>query len=211
MNTKVIDFMRHGQPALLGAYLGKTDCELSETGRLRSQAALENNAGWELVVSSPLKRCREMAEWFAHTHKLPLLIVDELAEYSFGQWDGCGFEDVYESDQESADRFWDNPEQNPPPGGEHVADFKLRVKNARNKLLSMDAQSILVITHAGVIRCMLADFLGIAACDWAKINVDYSSFTQLRFAYSADQYWPALVSSNTRKPTRHNNEVHRDS
>lgn len=205
MESKVIDFMRHGEPALSGVYLGRTDCVLSSQGRACSQARLAENLDgcWDYVVSSPLQRCLETAEWFAQHKQLPLKVLPDLAEFDFGRWDGCRFEAVYEQDKEIADLFWNDPENNPPPDGETINDFMARVQQAKDEILALEAKSVLVITHSGVIRCLLADFLHINARHWARIGIDYSSFTQLKFHYYAENFWPALVSSNTRQPVKH--------
>ena len=206
MQSKVIDLMRHGQPDLSGVYLGRTDCALSRQGRQCSQtrlsASIDSERRWDYVVSSPLQRCVETAEWFAKQQQLPLKVLQNLAEFDFGRWDGCRFETVYAQDKDAADLFWRDPEKNPPPEGETIRDFKLRVTHARDEILALEARSVLVITHSGVIRCMLAEFLQINAQHWARINIDYSSFTQLKFHYYADSVWPALVSSNTPQPVK---------
>lgn len=200
LKGKQFDLMRHGEPELSGVYLGRTDCLLSEQGRFMSAEALGENHGWDLVVSSPLQRCLDSAKWAAEKYGLELLVVDELQEFNFGDWDGRLFESVYKEQAEWADRFWMDPEITPPPNGETIEEFIGRVDLAKQTLLERKECRVLVITHGGVIRCLQASLLGIDAKYWGRIKVDYSHFTQLRFDYANEQYWPHLLSSNCRSP-----------
>ena len=191
--------MRHGEPELLGVYLGQTNAELSDTGRACSQSRLMQNRGWDAVVCSPLLRCYETAKWFSDMHKLPLIVMDDIAEYDFGDWDGQPVEAVYEQDNEAAERFYHDPEKNPPSNAEHLTAFIGRVTKARERILALGYDRVLVITHAGVIRCLVADLLGVASTDWIRINIEYSSFTRMKYDCTANEQWPMLVASNLTK------------
>ncbi|PIE24015.1 MAG: histidine phosphatase family protein [Neptuniibacter caesariensis] len=201
MKSKRIDLLRHGEPELRGVYLGRTDCKLSINGRLDAVAAVSWQCHWDLIVTSPLMRCYETACWYAEQTGVELLVVPEVQELDFGDWDGRTFESVYASDAQQADLFWQDPAHNPPPNGETVTAFRHRVNAAVKLLLEHPCQHPLVITHGGVIRCLVGEVLGIEAGNWARIKVDYSSFTELSFGYSAQQYWPQLVSCNTKQPS----------
>lgn len=200
LKGKQFDLIRHGEPELSGVYLGRTDCLLSEHGKLKSVEALVENHGWDLVVSSPLQRCLDSAMWAAEKHGLELLVLDELQEFNFGDWDGRLFESVYKEQAEWADRFWKDPEMTPPPNGETIEEFILRVDLAKQTLLERKECRALIITHGGVIRCLQASLLGVEAKYWGRIKVDYSHFTQLRFDYIAGRHWPQLLSSNCSSP-----------
>jgi alpha-ribazole phosphatase len=194
------DLLRHGTPALKGVYLGRTDSVLSAQGAREVLAAVADNPGWDLVVSSPLLRCLDSAQSISEQWGIPLLVLDQLQEYDFGDWDGQAFEAVYAQHAHLADRFWQDPEANPPPNGETVAQFIARVQVAKSLLLNREETRILVITHGGVIRAMIADLLGVQPLQWSRIKVDYACFTQLKFDVDSRHCWPQLVSSNTRSP-----------
>lgn len=198
--SKRFDLLRHGEPELKGVYLGRTDSKLSENGRLVTEKALEINPGWDLVVSSPLMRCLDSAKWVAEQYGLELLILNDLQEFDFGEWDGRVFESVYKEQAERADLFWQDPEATSPPGGETIAEFSQRIDLVKRTLLKRKESRILIITHGGVIRCMHGAMLGVKAKYWGRIKVDYSHFTQLRFDCDAGNYWPQLVSGNCRLP-----------
>jgi len=196
LQSKQFDLLRHGKPNLTGVYLGRTDTELSLEGQMESEAALERNLGWDLVVCSPLSRCLKTGLWVAQKYDLELLVLDELQEFDFGDWDGQRFEDVYQNEAEKADLFWKDPVSYPPPNGESLESFVERIDRAKSLLLERVEKKVLVVTHGGVIRCLLGEFLGVKPEHWSRIKVDYSHMTQLRFDYNAEQYWPQLLSSN---------------
>ena len=200
LKSKQLDLFRHGEPELTGVYLGRTDAALSAHGKRFSLEALSKNPGWDLVVSSPLRRCLETARDISQQLGVELLVIDRLQEYDFGDWDGQQFEVIYAQQSELADRFWLDPETNPPPSGESITQFIDRVELAKSLLLEREEKRILVITHGGVIRSMVANLLGVQPNCWGRIKVDYSHFTQLRFEYDLEQCWSQLISSNVQSP-----------
>ena len=200
LRSKLIDLFRHGAPGLTGVYLGHTDCPLSVDGRLAAAGAVSVQNHWDLIVCSPLMRCLETAQWLADRTGKELLVLPELKEFNFGNWDGRSFEEVYASDKKQADRFWADPQNAPPPGGETIEEFRLRVNKGLKELLDHPAINPLVITHGGVIRMLTAEILGVDVERWSQIKVDYSHFTQLRFDYDGEQCWPQLISSNIKHP-----------
>lgn len=200
LESKFVDLLRHGEPKLSGVYLGRTDASLSSLGEKESQEALQQNSDWELVVCSPLKRCLKSAQWVAEQHNLKLIVLEQLQEYDFGDWDGQSFEAVYAHHAELADGFWENPIDYPPPNGELIPQFIARINWVLAWLLARKEQKILVVTHGGVVRCMLGELLGVKPEHWNRIKVDYSHFTQLKFDYNAEQCWSQLLRSNCKKP-----------
>jgi len=199
VKTLLIDLFRHGEPALKGVYLGRTDSALSEQGVICSQKALLEGQ-WDLIISSPLQRCLHSAKWIAEQKKLDLLVWDELQELDFGDWDGVSFEQVYQNDPVAADNFWQAPEKYPAPNGETIQQFKQRLAMVKEKLLKLSAEKVLVVTHGGVIRGLAGELLGIEADRWSRIAIEYACFTQLRFDHDAKQCWPQLLSSNIHSP-----------
>ncbi|WP_415896717.1 histidine phosphatase family protein [Neptuniibacter sp. QD72_48] len=195
MDTLFVDLFRHGEPALKGVYLGRTDSPLSVKGQSTCEAVLANGE-WDLVVSSPLKRALESARWLANTRQIELQVWDELQELDFGDWDGVSFEQVYSENPVAADKFWQAPQDYPAPNGETIQQFKQRIAMVKERLLKLPEKKVLVVTHGGVIRCLIGDILGIEADHWRRIAIDYAHFTKLRFDYDSKQCWPQLLSSN---------------
>ena len=89
---------RHGQTDynLQGRIQGRVDIPLNDTGREQARRAADCIAalGPTRIVSSPLLRARATAEVLASLTGLSVEIVPELAEKSFGQWEGLKAADI---------------------------------------------------------------------------------------------------------------------
>jgi alpha-ribazole phosphatase len=172
--TVPIDFhlMRHGEPALTGRLLGSTDCEVIPAGIAKCRAAAEA-VPVRRVVSSDLRRAADCGKAIAAERNLSLQVDPRWRELDFGEWDGL-FASAVAPD--ALARFWEDPDADPPPGGERWSSLVARVGEAID---AIDA-SALVVSHAGAIRAAL-----VAACGfdrrqaWA-FDLPYGSVLSLR-------------------------------
>src|SRR5688500_109239 len=103
--------VRHAEPAVTGVMLGQCDPPLSDDGRLAA-AALKLPVS--VAYSSPLLRARETAEAL----DVPVEVLDDLAEISYGEWDGKAWSEIERSDPELAARKLRNWKGTTPPGAE---------------------------------------------------------------------------------------------
>ncbi|HEY9032978.1 MAG TPA: alpha-ribazole phosphatase family protein [Pseudomonadales bacterium] len=196
-----LDLLRHGQPEGGEIFRGRTDVPLSDTGWQQMHDALAGESGWQGIVSSPLSRCAGFAARLAADRQLHCRLEPDLQELSFGDWDGMAYADVRERYGEHFNRFWRDPLANPPPNGEPLADFSERVQQALQRLLQ-DArgQHLLLVTHGGVIRSLLAGLLsdrgehGLSAL--MRFEVPYAAFSRLRIYHDEQGDWPQLVFFN---------------
>ncbi|GAB4258650.1 MAG: alpha-ribazole phosphatase [Methylomicrobium sp.] len=130
------------------------------------------------IYSSPLSRCRRLAEKLAHTY-----IADErLLELNFGDWEGVPF-DAIESDalHDWTERFADIG----PPNGESFSDLCRRAAEFWTHLLTERCEQVFVVTHAGVIRALLSNVLNLPAATAFQFRVDHGSLHKLQYS---DQY-----------------------
>jgi len=118
--------------------------ELAQVRRVLSTTTMD------ICFSSPLQRCRRLAE---DLHP-DVAIDDRLLELNFGDWEMVRWEDM---DRTQA-AFWGNHFVTQRcPGGESFADLHQRVMGFWNELAARPpAENILVVTHGGVIRSILA-------------------------------------------------------
>ena len=77
-----IHLVRHGETLATREHrlCGQSDCALSELGRLQSEAVVESCAAagdWRAVYTSPLSRCRAMAEAVAERLLIPLSVEND--------------------------------------------------------------------------------------------------------------------------------------
>ncbi|GAA0294911.1 alpha-ribazole phosphatase family protein [Rhodovulum strictum] len=143
--------VRHTAPDVApGTCYGRLD--LSPGPRFAEEAAaiLATLPPVSRVLTSPLIRCRALAEHVGAARGLPVEVAPGLIEIDFGTWEGIAWDAVprAELDAWAAD-FWHAR----PHGGESVAIFTARVAEALAGLGA--AQDWLAVTHAGLMRAAL--------------------------------------------------------
>lgn len=155
--------VRHAEPdeSVRGRVYGRLDVDLSAAGRVDAEriAALLRAQRVAAVYTSPLRRAVATAEPLARALALRPVTVDALREIDFGELEGLRLEEVEKLHPEhvgwtaaSADtRF---------PGGESVSALRARAAGAARGLAQRhQGQTIVVCSHAVVIRAVLADAL----------------------------------------------------
>lgn len=157
--------IRHGRQ---NSPLCNVNVPLSEEGR-RQAALLGERLKREpidAVWSSDLIRAVETADIINESLHVPREIREDLREISFGDMEGL-------SDSVIADRFElflrgraKMEKDMAYPGGESAADVVARVLPVMNEIASYDYDTVAVVTHGGVIRSMVAYYLGM---DLAKV------------------------------------------
>ncbi|TCB50634.1 histidine phosphatase family protein [Acinetobacter sp. ANC 4779] len=165
-----IDLLRHGETTLSHTLRGSTDDDLTELGwsqmqqtidqflHFSKQASLQNNVQWDVIFSSPLKRCRLFAETVAEQKQRPIFYDAGLQEMHFGDWEGISTQVIYENEPELLANFWQQPSQFTPPNAENMQDFYQRICTSLEKMkiqmLENEWQHALVVTHGGVIKLL---------------------------------------------------------
>jgi ribonuclease H / adenosylcobalamin/alpha-ribazole phosphatase len=137
---------------------GGADVGLAPVGVAQAEAlAAEIVArdGVDVVITSPLLRTRQTAQIVADATAAEVLIHDDLAECSFGEWDGFTFDEVQRSWPAQL-QAWLASTDVAPPGGESFAACRDRVDAARRQMLAEHAgQRIAVISHVTPIKLMV--------------------------------------------------------
>jgi len=155
-----IDLLRHGESQYSHTLRGHLDDELTAKGWQQMQSTIEQvtNQSWDVIISSPLKRCACFAEQLAKTTQLPLLLNHDLKEMYFGDWEGVSTQQIYETSPELLANFWQKPSQYCPPRAETLMQFQTRVLKGFQELLvemqNQNWQHALVVTHGGVIKLL---------------------------------------------------------
>ncbi len=183
-----LDLLRHGAVAGPPALYGRHDVPLSPLGWQQLEAALQAAPRYQRILSSPLRRCADFARLLAEKQGLVCELQPALAEMDFGHWDGVPFDDL-ESDWPRLEQFWQQPARISPPAGETLQAFHDRIAGAWQHLLgSLTQERVLLLTHAGVIRLILAQLLPI---DWRagdyhqRLRLGHASLTRIQLTYAA--------------------------
>ena len=149
----MIYLLRHTTPAVeSGICYGATDLALATSFADEARAVLAALPRVDAVVSSPLSRCRELACYLAERRSLPVHMDDRLREMDFGHWEGRPWSSLPRAELNAwaADFLHAAPH-----GGESVHGLRQRVGAAMDEW-SQRGDSLLVVTHAGVIKAALA-------------------------------------------------------
>jgi alpha-ribazole phosphatase len=197
-SVTTVDLLRHGACEGGEIYRGRTDVPLSAVGRQQMAAAIGAASAWQRVLTSPLQRCRAFAELCAERFTLPLQVIPQLQEISFGDWEGRLQQDVWNEDPVLVSQYYDNPEVVTPPGGERVVDAALRIVTAWEALVQQYAgEHLLLVCHGGVIRLLLAHLLAAPlAASW-RLHIPYASMSRVRIYHSTQGDFPVLMALNS--------------
>ena len=141
--------LRHTRPDCPeGLCYGRSDLGLAGdflTEKLRIAAQLPDILR---IVTSPLTRCRLLAEAVGEARGLPVTVEPGLAEMDFGAWEGRTWNAIPRAE---IDAWRDDVLDARPHGGESVRDFSARVGAALDRA-ARGARPALVVAHAGVIK-----------------------------------------------------------
>lgn len=173
-----IYLIRHTQTAtVLGLCYGQFDVPLAdnflqEVDIIRKKLP-EIESDW-FIYSSPLRRCKQLAEKFSEQ-----IVIDErLQELNFGDWENVFFDDI---SAELLKNWTDNFVTVSPPNGESFEALFQRVESFWLDLLASKKKKIIIVTHAGVIRGLLANVLNLPLERAFQFSVDYGSVHKLEF------------------------------
>ena len=163
----ILHLVRHPKPLVEpGICYGRLDSEAENAEVVASLLGIVLPNGLP-VWSSPLRRCRSLAE---RLHPRP--IFDErLIEMNFGLWEGRPWDAIPRAE---LDAWAADVAGYAPPGGESPFQLQLR---ALDFVAGLDVPEAVVVTHAGVIRVLLAHWRGLPPAEWPQLVVGYGSLT----------------------------------
>lgn len=203
-----IYLIRHTEVAVgRSVAYGQTDVELADgyaeqRDRLLTHLPIEPAA----IFSSPLSRCRRLAEDLAlavtagsrietapgqtavvDAHPPVVRFDDRLKEYFFGEWEMKPWADI---GREQLDPWMADFVNVRTPNGENFQDVFERVGSFwREQILPLaetqSSQPVFTVSHGGVIRALLCLFLDLSLQNAYRINLDYGAVTKLTLTGSS--------------------------
>jgi alpha-ribazole phosphatase len=178
--TLRLDLLRHGETELGGGLRGSLDDALTSKGWEQMRTAVVGQGPWDRLISSPLQRCARFAEELGAKSGLPVVLDKDLQELHFGAWEGQSAAALMDTDAEALGLFWADPYAFTPPEGEPVADFSERVLAAVERLHAAYAgERILLISHGGVMRLLLAQARGLPREQLLNVEVGHGALFSL--------------------------------
>ena len=198
--TTWFDLIRHGEPEGGPLFRGSKDDPLSDKGWSQMHAAIQSTDCWDAVLSSPLQRCLRFAEAIAKREQIPLYEDKRLQEIGFGEWEGQTAEAIEKHYGERLSLFWQDPEANPPPGGELLSMFQCRTLAAWSEWRDrLAGKRVLLVGHGGTIRVILGEVFGtLRERTFSAIDVPYASRSRVRLDQSEHGLLSCLVSHGLR-------------
>jgi broad specificity phosphatase PhoE len=130
------------------------------------------------VFSSPLERAMETAAAVARRHGLGVELRDGLTELDFGEWTGRSFEEL--AAEPRWRQFNEQRSRTRIPGGELMAEAQMRaVAELEGIRLRRGEGLVAVVTHADVLRGIVAYYAGIPLDLSARLDVATASVSVL--------------------------------
>ena len=159
-----------------GRCCGSLDVALSPAGKRQAEALARALVEVPLaaVYTSPLRRACETARPLADAHGVELRAHAGLRELDFGELEGMRYEDIAAERPELFRAWTDEPGSVRFPGGEGLADLRARALPAVAEIRGRhEREAVAVVAHAGVMRVVLADALGLPDRAFFRLDQAY--------------------------------------
>jgi alpha-ribazole phosphatase/probable phosphoglycerate mutase len=167
-----------------GRCYGWYDIRLSAEGiaQAESIAARLSTEPISRIYSSSLSRAVETARAVASPHRIAVDVVEDLGEIHFGDCEGLTYQEVEKRYPEVFESWMSRPTETQFPNGESFSQLRSRVLAALESLLrDHRSESIVVVTHAGVIRLLLAQALGIPDRHIFRLAQGYGAINRIDY------------------------------
>jgi len=163
--TRIV-LVRHGHVEGMTPerFRGRRDVELSGLGTRQAQATAQGIAArWQPVAiySSPLRRCRQTAAAIgAACAGLATMVLDDLNDLHYGDWEWHTHEEVRERWPELFERWFSAPHLVRFPQGESLQDLVARMANVlRFAHEAHTDETIVVVGHSSGNRALVLQAL----------------------------------------------------
>jgi alpha-ribazole phosphatase/probable phosphoglycerate mutase len=188
MITKLY-LIRHGETegAEARRYKGHIDVPLSEegihqVGQLSRLVALNSENGLDAVYSSDLDRAVKSAEIIAEPFGLKPVVIRDLRERSFGVWEGMSFDEIHEQYPGDFKAWAEDPLSFSPVNGETTLEARERALRALSLIHERHEGGVVAaVSHGGMTRILLCEFLGIPLQNLFRIEQDFASLNIIEF------------------------------
>lgn len=163
-----------------GRFVGTGESPFTELGERQCAALAAHIAAWtpSSVHSSPRTRARAVADLAASQARVPVHVDDDLAEIDFGAAEGLTYDEALAAGV-TIDLLQGPPESRPFHDGETWRAFTDRIALAAERIETCGPR-IAVVAHGGVVRALMAYWLGMpqsAAWRFAVPNASVATIT----------------------------------
>ena len=169
----ILYLVRHTRVAIpKDLFYGQTDVPLADTFEEESEIVKNDlkDIYADAVFSSPLKRCRKLAEKIVDANNI--IFDDRLKELNFGDWEMKSWNELKGT---NIDNWYNNFVSIKCPNGESFEDLRNRALDFYNDLQKTNYSNVLIFTHSGFIRASISILKKINLQDTFKSVIDYGS------------------------------------
>lgn len=179
-----VHVVRHTRPKIeTGVCYGQSDIELADSFPAElSELERKLSFPYHQVYSSPLKRCRQLADKLSSGE---VKTDPRLQEADFGAWELRCWDDI---PQAALTHWMQDFVQIAPPQGESLQTLYWRVANFMDILPDkhLPDERLLLVTHGGVMRCIWAYVLEIPLKNVFRMNPNYGSINRFTIGSTPD-------------------------
>lgn len=174
--------VRHGETDWnrSGQIMGEQPVPMNQNGeaQVKRLATFLKSRSIHALYSSPVARALQTAEILASALQVPVTADRGLTEINVGEWEGRYWKHL--TDEFARQQFYSRPEEARPPGGETLSEVQTRavavVERARAR---KGADRLLFVSHADVLRTILAHYLRLDLKTVRQLRIDHASLTAL--------------------------------
>ena len=176
--------VRHGTTTMNveNRYRGRRDVPLDAQGWADAvdAARVLSTVGLTAVYANPLRRTINTAQVIADECRIPdVRIIHSLVNIDYGEWEGMTAEEAAADSPDAYETYKTDPFRAACPNGEKLADATDRMEDAIRLIAGRHVgQHVAAVTHAVMIRLIVARLVGVAGERW-RIPVGRGSITTL--------------------------------
>ena len=197
--------VRHGKTDFnrLNKYQGQYDSSLEELGIRQAEITTEfvaKNYKLDAIYSSDLSRAVKTAEPFAKAFGLEINTTTALRELDVGNWTLQLVSEVEKNDPENMRAYRECIGTFRFPGGESFEEARDRaIKKIDEIAKDHDGQTVLLVSHGGTIRTVIAHWLGYPMAELDSVrSVKNTSLTVAEYTDGKVEF--KLLGDNSHLP-----------
>ncbi len=154
------------------------------------------------LLSSTAVRVVSTAKIISQEIGLEAVTINDLNEWDVGTWEGRTYIDLKKNNPEEYQAWCADPIENAPPEGESIVDMFNRIKiRLKDITKSYEGSSIALVTHAGVIRSILMEALGIPVRNFWRLSVPAGSVSRVDFSENFATVYFMSLDPSTKEST----------
>lgn len=200
--------VRHGQNDWVGKnkLAGWTPgVHLNPYGRKQADSVgkrlAKANAKIDKIYASPLERTVETAELIAQHLDMPITKYKDIGEVEYGDWTGKEIKKLAKKKEWAVVQYY--PSNTQFPKGESLYGMQARAVQAVNTLVEKHAgQTILLVSHADLIKSVIAHYLGVHLDLFQRIVVSPASITTIVFTFMRPMVYAVNDTSHLPPPPK---------